>query len=59
MENRVNISKEKIESLRILFKSYLGSEYPQLKDPGTVISDAFYPLRHDIGIDYWEIYNAP
>jgi hypothetical protein len=42
--------------LRTAFKSFLDKEYPELKDRGTILSDAFYPYRTDIGISFAEIF---
>mgnify|MGYP003593965275 FL=1 len=53
-----DISEEKVRLLRAGFKQYLNSEYAHRKDKSTILSDAFYPLRHDIGVDFWNILSS-
>lgn len=53
-----DISEEKVRLLRAGFKQYLNSEYAHRKDKSTILSDAFYPLRHDIGEDFWNILSS-
>lgn len=44
-----------MDTLRSEFKIYLNENYTHLKDKGVLISDAFYPYRNDIGMDFWSI----
>ena len=50
------ISNSHIEALREQFKKYLNDSYGHLKDKGVIYSDAFYPYRHDIGIEFWDVF---
>jgi hypothetical protein len=45
-----------IKDLKEQFKQYLNDNYSHLKDKGIVFSDAFYPYRHDIGIEFWDVF---
>lgn len=54
MKNR--ISNSHIEALRKQFKKYLNDNYKHLKDKSVIYSDSFYPYRHDIGMDFWDIF---
>jgi hypothetical protein len=50
------ISNSHIEALREQFKKYLNNNYGHLKDKGVIYSDAFYPYRYDIGMDFWDVF---
>lgn len=50
------ISNSHIEALREQFKKYLNDNYEHLKDKSVIHSDAFYPYRHDIGMDFWDVF---
>ena len=54
MKNR--ISNSHIEALRKQFKKYLNDNYKHLKYKSVIYSDSFYPYRHDIGMDFWDIF---
>lgn len=54
MKNRIGNSH--IEALRKQFKKYLNDNYEHLKDKSVIYSDSFYPYRHDIGMDFWDIF---
>ena len=51
----VIISDKKVQALRTIFKQYMNSEYAHLKSKSTIFSDAFYPLRYDIGMSLWDV----
>lgn len=44
------------KTLRGNFRHYLEIKHPNLKAKSTIISDAFFPYRNDIGINFWEIF---
>lgn len=50
------ISSSHIKALREQFKKHLNDNYGHLKDKGVIYSDAFYPYRHDIGIEFWDVF---
>ncbi len=54
MKNR--ISNSHIEALRKQFKKYLNDNYKHLKGKSLIYSDFFYPCRHDIGMDFLDIF---
>ena len=54
MKNRIGNSH--IEALRKQFKKYLNDNYEHLKDKSVIYSDSFYPYRHDIGMDFLDIF---
>ncbi len=37
------------------FRRYITNNHSQINSIDTLIVDAFYPYRHDVGIDFWEI----
>lgn len=45
-------------SLRNQFSEYLKKTYPNLKDISVICSNAYFPLRHPIGIEFWEIFKT-
>lgn len=50
-----SVTEERVKTLKSGFKNYLNSDYAHRKAKSTILSDAFYPLRHDIGIDFWNV----
>lgn len=54
--NNINLSNSHTKKIRESFRNYIEKNYPTLKDKNIVVSDAFYPLRHDIGIGFWDIF---
>lgn len=54
----VNVSDEKKQQLRSEFKRHLAVERADRKDNGSVLSDAFFPSRTNIGIDFWDIFTS-
>ena len=50
------ISDSEITVLREQFKRYLNDNYAHLKDKGVIYSDTFFPYRHDIGLNFWDIF---
>lgn len=56
--SQVNFIEYDVEKLRNSFKDYIKNNYPQLKDKNVLISDAFYPLRYDIGMCFWDIFES-
>lgn len=56
--NKISLSLSQIMSIRDSFRNYIENDYPTIKDKNIIISDAFYPLRHDIGIEFWEIFKS-
>lgn len=49
-----DMSEEKAQHLKLGFKQFINTEYSHRKDKSTILSDAFYPYRHDIGIKLWD-----
>lgn len=49
------VSDEKARILKSAFKQYINTKYAHLKDKSVIFSDAFYPYRYDIGMDFWDV----
>lgn len=56
--NKINLSTSQIMRIRDSFRSYIENDYPTIKDKNIIISDAFYPLRHYIGMEFWDIFQS-
>ena len=55
-QNRgMDVSDKKVQTLKAMFKQYMNSEYAHMKSKSTIFSDAFFPLRHDIGMALWDV----
>lgn len=50
------ISDSEITVIRGQFKKYLNDNYAHLKDKSVICSDTFFPYRHDIGMNFWDIF---
>ena len=51
----MSISDDKAKDLRGAFMQYILGKYPERKDTSNIVSDSFYPLRHNIGMTLWDI----
>nr|WP_315023451.1 hypothetical protein [uncultured Aminipila sp.] len=54
--NEINLNSSQIMKIRDSFRSHIENDYPTMKDKNIIISDAFYPLRHNIGIEFWDVF---
>lgn len=50
------IGDSEITLLREQFKKYLNDNYAHLKDKSVIRSNTFFPYRHGIGMNFWDIF---
>lgn len=56
MNERIDISNGSITELRAHFKTYLAKDHPELMHHDIICSEAFYPYRKNIGIEFFDIF---